>query len=123
MNRDGSCKAAGGFILQLLPFADEAIIPKLEENISKIASVSALIAEGLTGEEIIGKVLEGIEFDLFDSLPIAYACTCSREKYRTSIKNLSQNDLQQLVAEGKPIEACCHFCGAKYTFSPSDLLS
>jgi molecular chaperone Hsp33 len=123
VNRDGSCKSAGGFILQMLPFADESIIPILENNIQRISSVSALISDGFTGEEIIQKVLEGIEFDLFDPISISYVCTCSREKYRNAIKNLSHDDLQKLVEDGKPIEACCHFCGAKYTFSPTEFLS
>lgn len=121
VNRDGSCKAAGGFLLQLLPFADEAVIPKLEANISKIDSVSALIAEEKTAEEIIALVFDGIPFDLFDPAQIEYRCTCSRERYHRALLGLEKNDLEKLRADGKPIEACCQFCGAKYVFTPEEL--
>ena len=121
VNRDGSCKAAGGFLLQLLPFADESVIPKLEENVSKIESVSALIAAGHTAEEIIGMVFDGLPFDLFDPRPIEYRCTCSRERYHRALLGLSKGDLAKLKEDGTPIEACCHFCGKKYVFDPEEL--
>lgn len=121
VNRDGSCKSAGGFLLQLLPFADETVIPKLEENISKIDSVSALIAEGKSAEEIIGMVFSGIPFDLFEPTDTEYRCTCSRERYHRALLGLAKEDLAKIKADGTPIEACCQFCGAKYVFLPEEL--
>ena len=116
INRDGSCKSSGGFILQLLPFADEGIIPKLEENLKKIESVSALLADGLTPEDIIAEVFDGIEYDLFDPAPTSYRCNCSRERYFNAIKSLTKDDFEKLRETNEPIEACCHFCGKKYVF-------
>lgn len=120
VNRDGSCKSSGGFFVQLLPFADEAIIPKLEENLKTIESVSALLAEGLTPEEIISKVFFGIEYDLFDPAETAYRCNCSRERYFNAIKSLAKDDFEKLRESDEPIEACCQFCGKKYTFDLSE---
>lgn len=120
INKDGSCKSSGGFLMQLLPFPDENIIPKLEENISKIESVSALIANGLSCEEIIAQVFDGIEFDLFDPVSISYKCTCSRERYHSAIKGLSQGDIEKLKEVDEPIEARCQFCGKKYIFELSE---
>ena len=117
VNRDGSCKASGGFILQLLPFADEAVIPQLEENAAAIESVSALLAQGLSPEQIIEKVFSGIEYDLFEPAETAYRCTCSRERYFRAIRSLSGGYFEKLREGGEPIEACCHFCGKKYVFS------
>ena len=122
VNRDGTCKSSGGFILQLLPFADESIIPKLEENLKTIDSVSALLAEGLTPEEIIAKVYSGIEYDLFDPEEISYRCNCSRERYYNAIKSLSKDDFEKLREKDEPIEACCQFCGKKYVFKLDEFL-
>ena len=116
VNRDGSCKSSGGFLVQLLPFADEAIIPKLEENLKTIDSVSALLADGLTPEEIIAKVFSGIEYDLFDPAETSYRCNCSRERYFNAIKSLAKDDFEKLRESNEPIEACCQFCGKKYVF-------
>jgi len=120
VNRDGSCKSSGGFIMQLLPFADEAIVPKLEENISKIESVSALIADGLSCEDIIAKVFDGIEYDLFEPVNTSYKCTCSRDRYYRAIKGLSKDDMDKIKESDEPIEACCQFCGKKYIFELSE---
>ena len=120
-NPDKSCKAAGGFLVQLLPGADEEIIPKLEANIEKMTSVSQLVAEGKSAEEIIGVVFDGIPFDLFESYPIGYVCTCSREKYKNALVGLNEKDLDELLAENKPIETACRFCGEKYVFSVEEI--
>lgn len=122
VNRDMSCKSSGGFLMQLLPFADENIIPRIEENISKITSVSEYIADGLTGKDIIAKVFDGIEFEMFDDESISYKCTCSRERYKRAIMGLSQSDFEKLKEGEDPIEACCQFCGQKYVFDINELI-
>lgn len=122
-NTDNSCKAAGGFLLQLLPGADEAIIPILEKNIASLGSVSKLIEVGRTPEEIIAMVLEGIEYDLFDSYEIEYQCTCNRDKYMRALISLNQADMDELAAAGEPIETECRFCHTKYSFEIDEILN
>ena len=116
-----TCKAAGGFLLQLMPGADETLIPALEKNVAEIGSVSKLIELGKTPEEIIGMALEGIPFDLFDSFETEYRCTCSREKYLRALVSLNAADYEELEAEGKPVETECRFCRKKYVFSMKEI--
>ena len=121
-NTDNSCKAAGGFLLQLLPGADDAIIPTLEKNIAALGSVSKLIEVGRTPEEIIAMVLEGIEYDLFDSYEIEYQCTCNRDKYLRALISLNQADMDELAESGEPVETECRFCHTKYSFEIDEIL-
>jgi len=122
-NTDNSCKAAGGFLLQLLPGADETLIPMIEANITALGSVSKLIENGRTPAEIIGMVFEGIPFDFFDEIDIAYVCTCEREKYKRALVSMSETDIAEIVADGKPIETECRFCHEKYVFTPEEILT
>ena len=121
-NTDNSCKAAGGFLLQLLPGADDAIIPTLEKNIAALGSVSKLIEVGRTPEEILAMVLEGIEYDLFDSYEIEYQCTCNRDKYLRALISLNQADMDELAESGEPVETECRFCHTKYSFEIDEIL-
>jgi len=115
---DNTCTAAGGFLVQLLPFADEGIIPILENNISAMGSVSSLIGEPC---EIIGRIFKDIEYDLFDRIEIGYVCDCSRERYHKALMSLSADDLDELRESGEPIETCCRFCNKKYVFEVEEL--
>lgn len=121
VNRDYSCKAAGGFLVQLLPFSDDATADRLESNISKISSVSELLAGGMTPEQVIENVFDGIEFDLFDSREIEYKCTCGREKYYRALLSLGKEELTRLHEEGKPVETRCSFCAEAYTFECDEI--
>ena len=120
-NLDCSCKAAGGFLLQLLPGADEALIPQIEKNVAALGSVSQLVANGKTAQEIIAMAFEGIPFDIFDEMDIDYVCNCSREKYHRALVTLNPKDKAEIIAEGKPIETQCRFCGKKYVFTVGEI--
>lgn len=114
--------AAGGFLVQLLPGAEDSVISAIEKNMTGISSVSSMIQKGMKAEEIIGAVFDGVEFELFDEFDTDYICTCSRERYLSAIAGLSANDIKELTEEDKPIEAVCHFCNKKYTFSSEEVL-
>jgi len=122
VNTDFSCKAAGGFLLQLLPGADERLIPQLEKNVAEIGSVSKLIELGRTTEEIIGMAFDGIPFDIFDSFETEYRCNCARDKYLRALVSLGDADIEELRADGKPIETECRFCRKKYSFDMDEIL-
>lgn len=127
VDTDWSCRAAGGIIIQLLPFADEETISKIEKNIPNLTNISKLFETGLGNEEILKIAMNGIEYDLFDEIDVDYHCTCSEERMKNALKSIGQKDLTKLfeeqVAEGKPeeLEIVCRFCNSKYKFKPTDL--
>lgn len=121
MNRENTVRQAGGFIIQLMPFAEEEIIGKLEENLKKITSVTALLEEGMTPEQILEFLLEGLSPVITDRMPVAFTCNCSKERIEKVLVSLGREELEDMVADGQPIEVNCHFCGKSYTFSLEEL--
>ena len=113
---DYSVSAAGGYIMQLLPFYDEAVLEQIEENIKDIKSASTMIYENMTDEEIIGSVFKGIEFEIISNHEIEYKCNCSRERYYTALMSLSKEDIKDLAKKKEPIVAVCNFCKTEYVF-------
>ena len=128
VDTDLSCRAAGGVIIQLLPFADDETITKIENNVPLLANVSRLFDAGMSNQEIMAMAMQGIEYDLFDEIDVEYLCTCSRERMERAITSISKDDLRKLfdeqIAEGKPeeLEIKCRFCNSRYTFTPKDIL-
>ena len=129
INPDGSCLAAGGVIVQLLPFADEETVSLLERNAADLNNISALLHDGMTLTDIAGVALRDIPFDTFDQLEVSYRCDCSRQRMLSGLRRLGQKQLEQLLdeqeAEGKPreLEANCRFCGRSYLFTERQLLN
>ncbi len=128
VDTDLSCRAAGGVIIQLLPFADDETITKIENNIPLLSNVSALFDKGMSNEEIMALAMQGIEYDLFDEIDVDYLCTCSRERMEKALRSIGEKDLRKLfdeqLSEGKPeeLEVECRFCNTKYSFKPEDVL-
>ena len=121
MNRENTVRQSGGFIIQLMPFAEEEVIGKLEENLKKITSVTALLEEGMTPEQILELLLEGLSPVITDRMPVAFTCNCSKERIEKVLVSLGRDELEAMVADGQPIEVNCHFCGKSYTFSLEEL--
>lgn len=127
VNPDLTCLAAGGLLIQLLPFADEETAAKIEQNLSNFSSISSLIAEGKSLYDLIDLALDGIEYDVFDEIDVAYACDCSRERMERAIISLGKKDIEEIFAEcraegkSEEIEICCQFCDKKYKFFREDL--
>lgn len=114
--KDHSVKAAGGFLVQVMPGAASSVIDTIENNLKMISSVSALIEEGKTSEDVIAMVFKNIPYELFDEFDTEYRCTCSREKYLKALASLPDADVAELKSTDEPIETECRFCGAKYVF-------
>ncbi len=121
MNNDNTVKQAGGFIVQLMPFAEDAIIDKLEQNLSKITSVTALLESGMSPEDILATILEGLDMEINDTVPAKYYCNCSKERFAKGLISLSRKDMKELIDAGKEIEVNCQFCGKHYYFSVDEL--
>ena len=128
VDTDLSCRAAGGIIIQLLPFADNETITAIEKNIPFLSNISRLFEKGMLNEEIMALAMQGIEYDLFDEIEVDYLCTCSRDRMKKALCSLAPEEIKNLfreqVAEGKPeeLEVQCRFCNSKYTFTPQELL-
>lgn len=127
IDTDGSCRAAGGVILQLLPFPDPKIIDAIERNAKDLTNVSRLFDEGKTLEEIAQIALRDIPFDVFDEIDAAYRCNCSRERTTRALITLGKDELLKMldeqVKEGKPeqLEVNCRFCDRKQYYNRADI--
>ncbi|MGI5855675.1 MAG: Hsp33 family molecular chaperone HslO [Candidatus Merdivicinus sp.] len=121
VNPDLTVRAAGGFLVQLLPFAGQEVIDVLERNISGIQPVSAMIDQEMTPEEICRLVLAGLDPQITGSCSPTYRCDCSQERVERAVVSLGRDQLRQLIEEDHGTEVCCHFCGKKYPFSEEEL--
>lgn len=121
MNRDNTVRQAGGFIVQLMPFTSEEIISRLEEKLTKITSVTELLEEGKTPEELLESVLGEFGLEITDRMPVSFRCDCSRERVEKVLLSLGKKDLQEMIDEGKEVELHCHFCNRNYTFSVEEV--
>lgn len=121
VNPDLSVKSAGGFLVQLLPFADEKCIDIIEKNIAEIRPVSAMLADGVTPEEIAGMLLDGLDPDPLDESEPVYKCDCSRERTERVLVSLGKQELSSIADEGKDTSVSCHFCGKEYIFTPEEI--
>lgn len=121
MEKDNTVKRAGGFILQLMPFAEETVIEKLEKNIGALPSVTTMLEEGNTPEDIIRRVLDGMDVEIMDKIPTSFECNCSKERVERAIISIGQEEIQSMIDDGKPIEVNCHFCNSHYIFTLDDL--
>lgn len=117
----GTVKQAGGFIIQLMPFAEESVIEKLEENLSEVNSVTSLFEEGKTPEQILELLLSGMDMEIMETVPVGFACNCSKERVEKALISIGKKELDELIAEGKEIELNCHFCNSNYIFSVEEL--
>jgi molecular chaperone Hsp33 len=121
MNKDNTVRQAGGFIVQLMPFAEEETIARLEENVQKISSVTSLLEEGHTPESLLETVLDGFDLEINDTLPTEFYCNCSKERVEKALISIGRKELNELIQEGKEVELNCHFCNTNYTFSVEEL--
>ncbi len=123
VNPDLSVKSAGGFLVQLLPFADEKVIDVIEKNIADIRPVSAMLDEGITPQEIAEMLLAGLEPNELDTAEPAYRCDCSRERTEKVLISIGSGELKAIADEGKDTSVVCHFCGKEYVFTPQEISS
>ena len=121
MNKENTVRQAGGFIVQLMPFAEESVIARLEENIQKINSVTSMLEEGHTPESLLEKVLEGFDLEINDRIDTQFYCNCSKERVEKALISIGRKDLNEMIQEGKEIELNCHFCNKNYKFSVEEL--
>ena len=121
MEKDNTVKRAGGFIIQLMPFAEDEIIEKLEENLKKMPSVTSILDEGKSPEELLAVVLDGIELEITDTVSTTFYCNCDKKRIEKAIISIGEKDIREMIEEGREIEVKCHFCNSAYSFSVEEL--
>lgn len=121
MERDNTVKQAGGFIIQLMPFAEDAVIEKLEQNLSKVTSVTSILDEGNTPEQMLELLLGDLGVEILDIVPAKFDCNCTKHRVEKAIISIGRNEISQMIDEGKEIEVNCHFCNTDYIFSVEEL--
>lgn len=121
MEVNNTVRCAGGFIVQVMPFIEDAVLEKLEANIQKIQSVTAMLDNGHTPEDMLSQVLDGLEMEITDTLPAEFYCNCSKERTGKAIISVGKKEIQSMIDDGEPIEVKCHFCNSAYQFSVEEL--
>ena len=121
MEKTNTVRCAGGFIIQLMPFTEEETISKLEHNLSLIHSVTALLDQGLTPEQLLERVLDGFDVEITDRMPCSFTCNCSKERVEKALISIGKKELQEMIDESKSIEVNCQFCNKHYEFSVDEL--
>lgn len=121
MEKDNTVKQAGGFIVQLMPFAEDAVIDKLEENLAKIQSVTSILDAGNTPEQMLEMLLEGMSPEFTDTMPTQFYCNCDKARVEKALISIGKAELQSMIDDGEAVEVNCHFCNTKYTFSVDEL--
>lgn len=121
MEKNNTVKQAGGFIVQLMPFAEESVISRLEENVAAITSVTQLLEEGCTPEMVLERLLEGLELEVQDQISTAFSCNCTRSRVEKALISIGAGELQKMIEDGETIEMKCQFCNHAYTFSVEEL--
>ena len=121
MEKNNTVKQAGGFIVQLMPFAQDAVIEQLEKNLSRIHSVTKLLEDGNSPEQILALLLEGMDMEILSDMPVEFYCNCSRERVAKALYSIGKKELDEMIRDGEPIEVKCHFCNRAYAFSVEDL--
>ncbi|GCF95820.1 33 kDa chaperonin [Enterococcus florum] len=121
VDTDDSIKTAGGFMIQMMPGADETVIDRIEAQLKQTVRISALLDEGQTPEEILKGLLATDEIDFLETMPVTFHCDCSKEKFGAAILTLGADEIQAMIEEDHGAEAVCTFCNNKYQYSEADL--
>lgn len=121
MEKDNTVKQAGGFIVQLMPFTEDAVIAQLEKNLAEFSSVTAVLNEGKTPEEMLALLLKGMDVEITDRMPARFYCNCDKKRVEKAIISIGRKEIKEMISENKEIEVNCHFCNRSYRFSVEEL--
>ncbi len=121
MEKNNTVKQAGGFIVQLMPFTEERVVARLEENLAKIPSVTSVLDAGKTPEEMLGLLFGGLDMEIVDTIPAHFYCNCDKKRVEKAIISIGRKEIGEMIAEGKEIEVKCHFCNTAYVFTVEEL--
>lgn len=121
MEKNNTVKQAGGFIIQLMPFTEEKVIEKLEQNLSQVSSVTSMLVDGYTPEMILEKLLDGMNVEINDTIPTEFYCNCDKQRVAKALISIGKTELESMIADEEEVELKCHFCNSSYTFDTDEL--
>ncbi len=121
MNKENTVRQAGGFIIQLLPFAEEETIAALEKRLAGVTSVTSMLEAGMTPEDILKMLFGDMGLEITERIPVSFQCGCSKERFARGIASIQKSDIQEMIDDGEDIEVCCQFCNSAYIFTPEEL--
>ena len=121
MEKDNTVRCAGGFIIQMMPFAKEETICKVEENLKKVPSVTSILNQGHTPEELLEILFDGLGLEITDTMPTRFHCNCSKDRVEKAVVSIGKKELQAMIEDGEDIEVKCHFCNTAYQYTVEEL--
>ena len=121
MEKNNTVRCAGGFIIQLMPFAEEKTISQLEENLKNVTSVTALLDQGYTPEQLLETLLGNLGLEITDTVPTQFYCNCSKERVEQAVVSIGRKEIQEMIDDGEDIEVKCHFCNTAYRYTVEEL--
>lgn len=121
VNPDHTVLAAGGFMIQIMPGADEEVVDKLEKQIESFPAISSMIEKGNSPEQVLEQLFFGEEINILERLPVQFKCKCSKERIGQAIKGLGNDEIDHMIKEDHGAEANCHFCNETYQFTEAEL--
>lgn len=121
MNKENTVRQAGGFIIQMMPFASEEVVSALEERLAAFTSITAHLDAGETPEQMMEELFSGMDMTIEDKISTEFYCNCSKERVAKAVISVGKQELSDMIAEGEPIEVNCHFCNSHYHFSVEEL--
>lgn len=107
--------------MQVMPFIEETVLRRLEENIAGLRPVTAMLDGGHSPKEMLSQVLEGMDIEITDTLPARFACSCSKERIEKALISIGKKDIQEMIEDGETIEVKCHFCNTAYKYTVEEL--
>ncbi len=121
MEKDNTVRCAGGFIIQMMPFAGEDTVCRLEENLKKVPSVTAMLDKRYTPEQLLEVLFEGLGLEITDTMPARFYCNCSKERVEQAVVSIGRKEIQEMIQDGEDIEVKCHFCNTAYRYTVEEL--
>lgn len=121
MCKDNTVKQAGGFIVQLMPFAQESVLKRLEENLLQIRSVTSMLDAGECPEQILQRLLGSLDLEIQGTMPVRFSCNCDKGRVEKALISIGKKEIGEMIADGSPVTVNCHFCNRDYTFSVEEL--
>ena len=121
LDKENHVRQAGGFIIQVMPYAEESVISAVEKSLEHIHSVTDLMEQGMTPEDMIQFIMGDLDVEILERIPTQYSCNCSKERVAKAVASVGKKDLQEMIADGETIEVNCDFCGSHYYFTTEEL--
>lgn len=121
MEKNNTVRHAGGFIIQLMPFAEERIISDLENRLKNYSSITSILDRGVMPKQMMEQLFDGYDIEFTNEMEPKYHCDCSKERVFKAVMSIGKKDIEEIISEEEPIRVECHFCNKTYSFTPEEL--